>query len=38
MWEKFGVVENIEDKDQELRILTKWIMTEKTDDGGENRV
>ena len=38
MWEKFGVVENIEDTDQEPRILTKWIVTEKTDDGGENRV
>ena len=38
MWEKFGVVENIEDTDQEPRILTKWILTEKADDGGENRV
>ena len=39
MWEKFRVVENIEYIDQEPRILlTKWILTEKTDDGGENKV
>ena len=38
MWEKFGVVENIEDTNQEPRILTKWILTEKTDDEGENKV
>ena len=32
MWEKFGVIENIEEKGQESRILTKWIPTEKKDD------
>ena len=38
MWEKFGVVENMEDAGQEPRILTKWIVTEKTDETGEHRV
>ena len=33
MWEKFRVVENVEDTDQEPRILTKWIVTEKVDEG-----
>ena len=38
MWEKFGVVENLEDSGQEPRILTKWIVTEKVDEGDMNRV
>ena len=38
MWEKFGVIQNIEEKGQEPRILTKWILTEKTDEVGEVKV
>ena len=38
MWEKFGVVENVEDSCQEPRILTKSIVTEKVDEGEMNRV
>ena len=37
MWEKSGV-ENVEDKDQELRNLTKWIIMEKIDEGGQHKV
>ena len=38
MSEKFGVVENLEDIGQEPIILTKWILTEKVDEGDMNRV
>ena len=38
MWEKFGVVRIVEDTGQKLRILTKWIITEKVDEGGLYKV
>ena len=36
--EEFGVVENVEDTSQEPRILTKWIVTEKVDEGDMHKV
>ena len=38
MWEKFEVVDAVEDTGQEPRILTKWILTEKESDLGGIKV
>ena len=38
MWERFGVIELVEDDSQQLRVLMKWIVTQEEMQQGETEV